>query len=299
MPNAVGSGLPNPASYTDMGNGAVRDNVTCLVWQKALNTPAASTLNVTMPGTMTDNLNYCAALATSNYAGISNWRMPTRVEIASVLNYTKTGSALTAPLTGTSGYDRTFSLWYETIAGINASGFGWVYNLTSFSDSGLTSNAYAQTSTASVRCVSGGGTGEGLMQQAVEPPNHYAISTGEVTDNYTGLVWQQAFSAAVMPWSSAAGYCSGLGLNGHTWRVPSLKEMATLVDEALVGPAINPTAFVPKTPSCGDTTWFWGAEAATNLAGSSWGINFCDGYTGVNDAASFLMYTTAYVRCVR
>jgi hypothetical protein len=298
MPNTAGTGLPNPASYTDLGNGAVRDNVTCLTWQKALNTPAASTLGVTMPGTMTDNLGYCAALATANYAGISTWRIPTRVEIASVINYTKTGSVLTAPLTGTSGYDRTFSLWYETITGQSTSGFAWVYNLTGFDDSGITSNAYAQTGPASVRCVSGNGAGEAMTQLAVEPPNHYTIATAEVTDNYTGLVWQRVFSPAVMPWSAAAGYCSGLGLDGHTWRVPSLKEMATLVNEATVGPAIVKTAF-PNTPFCGDTTWFWGAEADSNMAGAAWGINFCDGYTGANGTASFLMYTTAFVRCVR
>jgi hypothetical protein len=146
--------------------------------------------------------------------------------------------------------------------------------------------------------VSGNGTGEGLMQQAVEPAGHYTIAAGEVTDNYTGLVWQQVYSPAVMAWSAAAGYCSSLGLNGHTWRVPSIKEMSTLVNEALVGPAVNRTAF-PNTVFCGDTTWFWGAEADTNMAGSAWGINFCDGYTGANNTASFDMFTTGFVRCVR
>ncbi|HEY4015916.1 MAG TPA: DUF1566 domain-containing protein [Polyangiaceae bacterium] len=300
MPNSVSSGLPNPASYTDLGNGTVRDNVTCLVWQKALDTPTAASMGVTMPGTITDNMSYCSALATASYGGQTDWRIPTRVELASVLDFTRTGSALSPPLTGTNGYDRTFSLWYETIALIGSppSTFGWVYNLTSFSDSGFTSNAYAQASVASARCVSGNGTGEGLMQQAVEPANHYTIAAGEVTDNYTGLVWQQVYSTSVMTWSAAAGYCSGLGLNGHTWRVPSIKEMSTLVNEALVGPAVDRTAF-PNTVFCGDTTWFWGAEADANLAGSAWGINFCDGYTGANNTASFDMFTTGYVRCVR
>ena len=58
----------------------------------------------------------------------------------------------------------------------------------------------------------------------MEPPNHYTISNGEVTDNYTGLIWQQVYSATTMAWSAAAGYCASLGLNGNTWRVPSLNE---------------------------------------------------------------------------
>ncbi|HZU83356.1 MAG TPA: DUF1566 domain-containing protein, partial [Polyangiaceae bacterium] len=237
----------------------------------------------------------------SGFAGLSDWRVPTRIEIASIVDLTNTGSALTHALSGTSGYDRTFSLWYETIAGINNANQGWVYNLTSFNDSGLTSNNYAQTSTASVRCVSGNGSGEGLTQLAVEPPNHYTIANGEVTDNYTGLVWQQTFSSSTMAWSAAASYCSTLGLNGHTWRVPGLDEIATIVNEARVAGggqgAVNTTAF-PNVPTCG-TNWFWAREADANLAGSAWGINFCDGYTGANNTASFNMFSAAYVRCVR
>ena len=44
--------------------------------------------------------------------------------------------------------------------------------------------------------------------------------------------------------SDAPAYCAGLTLNGHTgWRVPTLNELASTVNEALVGPAINRTAF--------------------------------------------------------
>ena len=302
MPNAAGSGLPNPASYTDLGNGSVQDNVTCLTWQKTENSPAASTFGVAMPDTLPNNETYCAGLASSNYAGFSDWRIPTRVEMASIVDYTRTSSALNAIFPAeASGYDRTFSLWYETIAGIKLdagnNSFGWVYNMSS----GLTSNAYAAyASTAKVRCVRGNGAGETLMEQAVEPPNHYTIASGEVTDNYTGLVWQQTFSASSMAWSGGAGYCSSLGLNGHTWRMPSLNELATLVNEAKVSPAVNATAF-PGVVSCGSTTWYWASEAYAGGSTNDWGINFCDGYTGYNAGASgaWNYFTTGYVRCVR
>src|SRR5262249_10913446 len=36
MPNTGASGLPNPAHYTDLGDGTVRDDVTCLVWEKTV-----------------------------------------------------------------------------------------------------------------------------------------------------------------------------------------------------------------------------------------------------------------------
>jgi hypothetical protein len=296
MPNPTGSGLPNPASYTVSGSGIVHDNVTCLDWAT---TAGASSDFAT-------NQTYCTGLGTGGYG---DWRLPTRVEMASIVDFAKSGDALD-PIFGKqpSGYYRTGSAWYETVLGINGNTGNmarrWIYNM----GSGLTSNDYFPTSTASVLCVRGNGTGEAVDALAVEPPDHYAIAGGEVTDNYTGLVWQQAYSPASMAWSAAAGYCAGLALNGHTWRVPSLNELASIVDEARVGNgkpapgaqgAVNLTAF-PDTVNCGSTTWFW---ASTEYVGSSyaWGINYCDGYTGYNSGASgaWNYFTDGYVRCVR
>ncbi len=117
-----------------------------------------------------------------------------------------------------------------------------------------------------------------------------------------------------MPWSQAAAYCAGLALNGQAWRVPSLNELATLVNEANVSPAVAPpftgvTAGTVKTPSCGSQTWFLASEAWSGNAAQFWGINFCDGYTGYNTAtctsagtpctAPWNYFTEGFVRCVR
>jgi hypothetical protein len=289
MPNPKGSGLPNPASYTDLGNGAVLDNLTCLAWEMA---PLA-TLD-----TLANNTARCASLASERFAGYDDWRLPTRVEMASLVDFTKTsGDAIDAIFpTEPHGYYRTGSDWYETITKQNTSGYAWIYNM----GSGLTSNAYAGTSNAYVRCVRGNGTGEAIDAFAVEPPNHYAIANGEVTDNYTGLVWQQMFSSATMPWSSAASTCSSLKLNGRVWRVPSLNELASIVDEALVGPAVNRTAF-PATAYCGSGNWYWASASYVGNPSDAWGINYCDGFTGYNSGASgaWNYFPSAYVRCVR
>lgn len=305
MPNAASSGLPHPASYTSISNGpALLDNVTCLTW--ALTAGAS--------GDLTANQAYCSGLASSNYAGYGDWRLPTRVEMASIVDYTRSGDALnTAFGKQPSGYFRTGSAWYETVEMINGNTGNmarrWIYNM----GSGLTSNNYFPTSTASVLCVRGNGTGETIDQLAVEPPNHYTISNGEVTDNYTGLTWQQAYSSSEMAWSAAPAYCSGLGLNGHTWRVPSLNELASIVNEARVGSgtgasaqgAVNTTAF-PNVVACGSTAWFWASEAAQGSTTSFWGINFCDGFTGENTTMMtadgglpWNYFTVGYVRCVR
>jgi len=64
----------NPHSYTDLGNGVVRDNVTGLEWQKA-----------TAPGTYTwqQAIDYCNDLV---LGGRSDWRLPTIKELSTLVD---------------------------------------------------------------------------------------------------------------------------------------------------------------------------------------------------------------------
>jgi hypothetical protein len=284
-PASSGASVPNHQNYTDLGNGAVRDNITCLTWEKA---------NPTTQGNWQASFDRCAALATG---GFSDWRLPTRVEMASIVDL-HGATGFPTIFTTTGGYYETGSYWYETITGQNASGFQWGYGA-----NGFTSNAVAMSGTNLVaRCVRGNGTGEAANAFAVEPANHYTIATGEVTDNYTGLIWQQGFSAT-MAHPDAVTYCSTLALNGHSgWRVPTLNELASTVNEALVGGAINRTAFPNNPNGCkAPEYWFWASEAYYSGANVFWGLSYCDGFTGWNIGASgaWNYFPTARVRCVR
>ena len=288
MPNPASTGQPNPASYRDNGDGTVTDNITCLTWQKT----ASST-------------KYTVAAGRTACAGLgAGWRLATRVELASVNDFTLSGSKFPTPLAGPSGFFKTGSEWVLTTKQIGAGAgtdFGWAYN---FSD-GIVSNARSGATADYVRCVRGGGdadydTAPGAL--AVAPPNQYtAVATGEVRDNYTGLVWQQDYSPATMAWTDAAGYCAGLTTGGHTWRVPSLRELATLVDEAQVAPAINRTMFPNTKSGSKSNNWYWASHRAAGSATAAWAINFDDGFTGFNAGASgdWNYFTAAWVKCVR
>ena len=292
MPTPVSEGLPNPQSYTDLGNGAVRDNITCLVWEKS---------NVATQGDWQANFDRCAALGTSNWAGFSDWRLPTRVEMASIVDVTRGNKGFASIFTINGGSFATGSYWYETIMGINNANLAWTYG-----GNGLTSNAMPLTTATQVsRCVRGNGTGEAPNVLAVQPANHYTIigaaPTGEVQDNYTGLIWQQGFSPTTVAFADAPAYCASLTLNGHTgWRVPALNELASSVDEALVGSAIDPKAFPGNPNGCKDPKyWFWAAEPS---GANAWGLSYCDGFTGTNVGAAagvWDYFPTANVRCVR
>jgi Protein of unknown function (DUF1566) len=295
MPNPASSpdNVPNHQSYTDLGNGAVRDDITCLVWEQA---------NPSAEGTWQQSFDRCAALATSAYAGFDDWRLPTRVEMASITDVTRGSKGYPAVFSVTSGYYDTGSYWYETITGQSTSNFHWAYGT-----NGYTSNAVVMTDTDNVtRCVRGNGAGEAADELAVAPPNHYSVAGdgvgAEVTDNYTGLVWQQGFSPAIMHWEDAPAYCAGLTLNGHTgFRVPTLNELASTVNEAKVGGAIDTDAFPGNPNGCKDPKyWFWAAEAS-KVGGTAWGLSYCDGFTGWNAGASgdWNYFPQANVRCVR
>ncbi|MFC1641463.1 DUF1566 domain-containing protein, partial [Myxococcota bacterium] len=297
MPNPASSSsdVPNHQSYTDLENGTVRDDITCLVWEKA---------NPSTQGSWQDAYNRCASLASSRYAGFDDWRMPTRVEMASITDVSLGSTGYPKVFSVTSGYYVTGSFWYKTILtknDANPEDRVWGYGT-----NGFTSNAIVRSNSNNLtRCVRGNGAGEAADTYALEPPDHYTV-TGSgldavVTDNYTELTWQQTFSSSRMAWSAAAAYCASQttgGLSG--WRLPTLNELASTVNEALVAPAINRTVFPDTVGACDETGWYWAAEAS-KVGGTAWGLSYCDGYTGwsVANSGQWNYFTDAHVRCVR
>jgi hypothetical protein len=294
MPTPVSENLKNPQNYTDLGNGAVRDNVTCLVWEK---------VNPATAGTLQTSIDRCAGLAASNYGGFRDWRMPTRIEMASITDVTLGRTGFPSVFSTTSGYYMTGSDWYKTILTDRNTTAGDETNLVwGYGTNGFTSNAIVRTDTDLVaRCVRGNGTGEAQGEYAVEPANHYTITYGEVTDNYTGLTWQQGFSSSLLSHDEAVSYCSTLTLNGHTgFRLPALNELASTVNEAKVGGAVVATAFPDNPNGCKEPKyWFWAVEAYGTS--NYWGLSYCDGFTGYNAGASgtWNYFPTANARCVR
>jgi hypothetical protein len=94
---------------------------------------------------------------------------------------------------------------------------------------------------------------------AKAPPGHYVIGsadqTGTVLDTKTGLTWMRAPIDNPLDWVSANTYCTDLTFGGSSdWRLPTIKELATLIDDSRMGPAVDPDAF-PAMPSAS----FWSA----------------------------------------
>ena len=126
--------------------------------------------------------------------------------------------------------------------------------------------------------------GSGVHAEA--PLGHYEISGTEVRDTRTGLVWSQTISPMSLPYSEAASFCSDMGAG---WRLPTVLELASIVDDARAMPAIDPTAF-PSTPS----QEFWTVTQLADATDNAWHVDFRRGFTDISSTAS-----ANRVRCVR
>jgi hypothetical protein len=72
----------NPKSYTDLGNGVIRDNVTGLEWQKAT-APGYGSGDYPDEYTYQQALDYCAVLT---LGGRSDWRLPSIEELSTLVD---------------------------------------------------------------------------------------------------------------------------------------------------------------------------------------------------------------------
>jgi hypothetical protein len=126
-----------------------------------------------------------------------------------------------------------------------------------------------------------------------------------VWDQVTGLLWQgcaagQAGDAvdcvgeeALYPGGGAEGaatYCDDLAWGGYKdWRLPDIKELASLSDTRAADAAIDAAAF-PDTPP----TWFWSSTPYVPYPDHAWFLDFGDGHANIADQT----YAHA-VRCAR
>jgi hypothetical protein len=255
MPNPAGAGLPNPASYTANGDGTVTDDVTGLTWE----------------GTVDDTRYMVDAAAAHCAAKGAPWRLPTRLELVSLVDYTiaAPGPTINAIFANTPG-----AVFWTSSPYYGDAGDEWYVGFDAgYSDYGIVNQS------GLVRCV--------------RPPtprcraSRYEPQTGGVVlDQATGLTWQQTLDPGSYTWDDAKTYCASLGAG---WRVPSLTEAQTIIDDAKEFPAVDATAF-PDTPSVS----FWTSTAKADGSGASWYIDVFYGASDSDVAARLFR-----VRCVR
>ncbi len=121
------------------------------------------------------------------------------------------------------------------------------------------------------------------------PLSYTDNSNGTVSDNVTGLVWQQNEVMSTTTKITATAYCNDLVLGSSTdWYLPTSHELFSLVDLSTGNPPLSSTYFASSisdgywwssTPQVSDTTKYWVVNAGGGI--------------GPKPEADF------YMRCVR
>ncbi len=267
------------------------DNATGLIWTSCVNGQSGATCTGTATKVNWDTASNstCSGLNTLNsgdgYAGISTWRLPTDMELDSLLRYDLAIAGV--PMTFTAGFPNApiGNYWSLTEDALDTAD-AWNTNFLN----GATSSSM-KVFPDYIRC-----TGKSpYLTSGVFTDN----GDGTVLDHATGLVWQKCSagqnndstcSGTASPnlWTDALAYCNSLTLGGRTWALPNINELKSIVDRSTSPAAINSDVF-PATKN----DYYWTSSTYVDSPSNAWFVNFSGGSiitTGKNTGHS--------VRCV-
>lgn len=138
----------------------------------------------------------------------------------------------------------------------------------------------------------------GLIFQSADlradaPLGHYTTANATVRDTKTGLTWQQTTAGGqTYTWDAANSLCSGLGSG---WRLPTAKELLTLVDvQAYHAEATTTVIDTVAFPSTWVDVAWWSSTTQATSSSSAWAVDFSYGalYGSVKTAE-------LHARCVK
>ncbi|MBW1916063.1 MAG: DUF1566 domain-containing protein [Deltaproteobacteria bacterium] len=281
----------NPPSYTKLdANGnelpswatewvMVRDNVTGLIWEVKSDdwsihdkdnkytwydgNPDTNRGNAGTFGNGTDTEHFIQALNDERFGGFSDWRLPSREELHSIIDY----GTWKPPI------DRTYfpnTVVTEYWTGDGIMDYAWIMD----SVIGY-SNCYDKSGSYSVRAVRGGQSG-----------TFHNLATngdGTVTDTSTGLMWEQKTDDGgdnnkdrTYNWEEALSWVENLNNSNYLgysdWRLPNIKELASIVDLRRTNPSIDRRYF-PNTVS----SVYWSSTTTHYSPEGTWILMFDSG----------------------
>lgn len=255
----------NQPSYTDNGDGTVTDNVTGLMWQQDM-------------GAKISYADAVALVKTMNLGGHTDWRIPTIKELYSLANFTGRcfGEDAVDMFIDTNYFDQPIGdvsagereidgqTWSKThYVGLTMNGDTAIFGY-NFVDGRL--KGYPKYAPAS-------GTPNTMFFRMVRGNESYGLNRftdngdGTITDEASGLMWQQADNGDNYDWEEALVYAEALNLGDHSdWRMPNAKELQSIVDynrspQTTASPAIDPvfscTPIIDTDGNEGQFGYYW------------------------------------------
>jgi hypothetical protein len=121
------------------------------------------------------------------------------------------------------------------------------------------------------------------VQYTGNVPSYTDNGDGTVSDNATGLMWQQSPFNTGFSWQEAVDYCESLELAGYDdWRIPSLKELFSISDFSQGWPYLDTSYFDIAGPSVSKDEQYWTSNFYVGLthngAPSAFGVNHGTGH---------------------
>ncbi|MCP4414408.1 MAG: DUF1566 domain-containing protein [Gammaproteobacteria bacterium] len=252
-------------SYSNNGDGTITDNVTGLMWEED----------------MGDKITYDEAFAKAAASTLGNhndWRVPTIKELYSLILFTGRVSGAEAismfldtdsfiqPLGDIDTGEREIDAqtWSSTqYIGLTMGGDQTVFGV-NFIDGRI--KGYPKHNPMSRE--------ENTMYfRMVRENTSYGIndfndnSDGTVSDNATGLMWQQSDDGNSRDWVNALSYCENLTLGEQSdWRLPNAKELQSIVDytrcpdvtsSAAIDPVFSAIIFNDPEGNPGQYGYYW------------------------------------------
>lgn len=109
------------------------------------------------------------------------------------------------------------------------------------------------------------------------PDGHRIPTTGvAVMDRETGLVWEQSPNMDTHDWFGALSYCNNLTVgNRMGWRLPTLQELASLLDPSV--PIPGPALAAGHPFSNVQSSSYWSATTYSEVDFVAWVVNFGGG----------------------
>jgi hypothetical protein len=247
--------------FVDNGDGTVNDTQSGLLWQKEY---------APQPMTWWDAYAYCDGL---ELGGRTDWRLPSRAELLTLVDYTKDEPATPDVF----GPALSF-FWTVTPLHGYASWMVWVVGM-------YAGVAYYDVlgDPNATRCIQSSG--------ASGKPARYEVDAevGTVKDLATGLTWERDGAASgKKDWNEASQYCATLQTAGSGWRLPTVVELISITDVKRHEPAIDESVFGP-TPIDDHT---WSSTPAFGVPGW-WMVDFELGFAGFGGTEAHR------ARCVR
>ena len=245
--NADGNAL---ASDADTWN-CVLDNITGLLWQNSSSTSSMVYSSISLD-------------SSESICGRTGWRLPRLEELRSIVDYSSSDSASV----DNAYLSQINSSYYWSSTKLGASNY-----VINFSDG----DALTYGSSSSAYYILVNSTEENSYLPDVWFDSRYIDNgDGTISDKETNLIWQRCPHG--MTWQSSGSTCSGSAQSqtwesalsaaasdttgGYSWRLPNIKELASIVDRTSISSYYINTNIFPASDVFGENSYFWSSSPA-------------------------------------